>query len=242
MSTTSKLAVVSTVVATIAALISAWVAYKQYQLQAVQTTLASAQVRIQSLQTLPVLTVMRKTVNANKGMSKLEVCGSETELRMVSGFKALWLSEFGRYPLPSTDPSKIQQILVALLYKEEDQGEYGVTWRYNLDSAGNHCVSASEPNWLPILKFVNSNLDAHAGFAYWHKSEAMVIVHQRDGTGTEYLRHYIFSYESPYEAQLVSEVEAAQWISNYESANNKKFQATISNADTNLSYIHGFFH
>lgn len=243
----SKLAVVSTVVATIAALISVWVAYKQFQLQAVQTTmqaeqaaLAKEQTRIQTLQALPVLTVKRKTVNAIKGISMLEVCGSESELRMVSGFKALWLSEFGRYPLPSTDPSKIKKIRVALPYKDED--EDGVTWRSSLASVGNQCVSASEPNWLPILKFVNSNLDAPAGFAYWHKSEAMVVVHQRDGAGTEYLRHYIFFYENPYEAQLVSDAEAVQWKSNYESANSMKHQATISGPTTNLSYIHGFFH
>lgn len=80
----------------IVTIISVWVAYKQFQLQAVQTTMQAEQValskehvRIQALQALPVLTVKRKTVNTNEGTSKLEVCGAESELRMVSGFKAL---------------------------------------------------------------------------------------------------------------------------------------------------------
>ena len=197
---------------------------------------------------MPVLAVMRKNVNYDMGMSKLEVCGTESELRMVSGFKALWLSEFGRYPLPATDPSKIQEIQVAMLYKNEDEelvgdGDGGVTWRTTLDPLpGHRCAAANEPNWLPIQKFVNANLDAPNGSAYWHKSEAMIVVHQRDGVGTEYLRHYIFFYESPEEAQLVSDAEAVQWLSRYESAINMKLQATISGPATNLSHIPGFFH
>lgn len=242
----SKLAVLSTVVATIAALVSAWVAYKQFQLQAVQTsmqaeqaTLAKEQVKTQALQALPVLTVKRKTVDANKGTSELEVCGTESELRMVSGFKALWLSEFGKYPLPATDPSKFQRVRVALLYKDDETD--GVTWRSTPSALGTHCASTSEPNWLPILKFVNANRDAPATFAYWHRSEAMVVVHQRDGSGTEYLRHYVFSHERPDEAQLVSDAEAVYWKSDYESAYNKKIQATISGPNANLSHIHRFF-
>ena len=242
-SVSSKLAVASSVVATIAALISVWVAYKQFQLQAVQTTmqteqaaLAKEQVRIQALQALPVLTIKRKTVNASEGTSKLEVCGTTSELRMVSGFKALWLSEFGRYPLPGADTSKIQRISVAVLNGD------GVKWQSTLSPSGDHCASANEPNWLPILKFVNTNLGAPAGFAYWHRSEAMVVVFQRDGTGTEYSRHYILVHERPDEAQLVPDAEAVQWISNYESAYRRHLQATISGPATNLSYVHGFFH
>lgn len=242
----SKLAVLSTVVATIAALVSAWVAYKQFQLQAVQTsmqaeqaTLAKEQMKTQALQALPVLTVKRKTIDASKGTSKLEVCGAESELRMVSGFNALWLSEFGRYPRPLTDPGKIQRVRVALLYQDDETD--GVTWRSTPSALGTHCASASEPNWLPILKFVNANRDAPATFAYWHRSEAMVVVHQRDGSGTEYLRHYVFSHERPDEAQLVSDAEAVYWKSDYESAYSKKIQATISGPNANLSHIHRFF-
>ncbi|MGI0015241.1 MAG: hypothetical protein ACREBU_17640 [Nitrososphaera sp.] len=238
----SKLAVASTVVATIAALVSAWVAYKQFELQAVQTTmqaeqaaLAKQQVRIQALQALPILTVKRKTVNAKLGRSTLEVCGAESTMRLVSGFKALWLSEFGRYPLPSTDPSKIQRVRVALL------NEDGVTWQSTSVASGDHCASASEPNWLPILNFVSTNRGAPAGFAYWHRSEAMVVVFQKDGTGTEYPRHYIFVHERPDEAQLVSDAEAAQWISDYKSAYRGPFRATISGPAASLNYIHGFF-
>ena len=247
-SAASRIAIGSAFVATIAALISAWLAFKQFQLQTVQTNmqveqteLSKEQAKFQTLQTLPVLSVKRKPLDAQLGATKLEVCGATAEFRMISGFKARWLSEFGRYTVPANDPTKIQQIRVPILYKNESEYEEEVIWRPAPGEKGNDCVSAVEPNWLPILKFVKANSNAPNGYSYWHKTEAMVVVHQRDMTGSEHLRHYVFTHESPNEAQLISNTEAKQWISDYESAIKLKHSITISSANTDIRSILGFF-
>ena len=247
-SAASRIAIGSAFVATIAALISAWLAFKQFQLQTVQTNmqveqseLSKEQAKFQTLQTLPVLSVKRKPLDAQLGATKLEVCGATAEFRMISGFKARWLSEFGRYTVPADDPSKIQQIRVPILYENESEIEEGVIWRSTPGEKGNDCVSAVEPNWLPILKFVKANSNAPNGYSYWHKTEAMVVIHQRDMTGSEHLRHYVFTHESPNEAQLISNTEAKQWISDYESAIKLKHSITISSANTDIRGILDFF-
>lgn len=70
-SAASRIAIGSAFVATVAALISAWLAFKQFQLQTVQTNmqveqteLSKEQVKFQTLQTFPVLSVRRKPLDA----------------------------------------------------------------------------------------------------------------------------------------------------------------------------------
>jgi hypothetical protein len=229
-----RLDIASFILSLLSIVFSVSIGYMQYRLQAKQTELQEQQSRIQTLQSLPILTIKRKTINAENGDTEIEICLTDTEASMISGFKAQWLSEFGKYPLTSYDLKKTKQLQFAVIDAEE------AVWDTKFNNSGKRCATRREPNWKPILNFIRNTRATPDGYSYWHRYDALITVHQRDNTGIEFKRYYQFVHERPFDAQLISEVEAAQWLNEYESSIDNKRQLTILNSDTNLDMLRVF--
>lgn len=239
-------AVWSGALAILSALLSAWVGYRQADLQAEQTRLATEQNELnrqqayaQALQNLPELLVRR----GSSGLSSfLVICGS---IRSISSSNTYWLSEFGRYTVSGNAQSEIPRIRVALVPKDgvfwriedRDSEERDRTYRSDPDS---ECRLAQEPDWGPILNFIQSHGRVGSKFGYFHRYESLIVVEQRDRAGVTYARYYLFTHDRAGDAELLSEREGRDWLKTYETARRVNRQVVLGpNAD--LTVIEGFF-
>jgi len=91
------------------------------------------------------------------------------------------------------------------------------------------------------MKFIHENLSAPKGFAYYYWDETMVIVYQRDSTGTEYKKYYLFTREQPAIGGLVSEQESDKWLSQYRLAEEKMHVLEIEGLATDISAVGTYF-
>lgn len=232
--TTTKAAVVVSVVAAIASIASAWFAYHQAQLQADQTRVAVDQLRLQALQAVPLLVVQRGQTDAKTGRPSIEVCGSREAFLNLSGIRVRWMPEFGRYARPAT-PVSTSSIDVAVVLPEEP------VWVSSLRQGGEQCATVVEPSLFPFQTFIQSNMSAAHGYSYWYRSFAFVTLFSRDPAGQEHLRHYAFTHEGASVGDLVSEGEAAQFNHRYETAISLGRRLTIETPHSDLSSIHTMF-
>ena len=227
--------IVSAVIATIAAVFSAWITKDQLNVQMEQSRVQEAQLKQQSLQALPKLSISRSVINKFDGTSTLKICTLSAASERLADIFAYWLPEIGRYPRPTTRDHEIKTIRVAVVPDESDRHELALL------PSGERCMYIKEPSWIPIARFISANITAPTGFAYWTRSTAILTILLRDDSGAIVPRNYIFTHERSDTAQLLSDEEAYQWRKDYADAVKEGRKLRLTTKQDNADSIASFF-
>lgn len=237
----SLLLIYSSVLATLATVLSAWVAYKQYELQGVQTKLTTEQIEISRLQTksqiaqnLPSFQIERRFDSKGKP-NNLFACGSKEGILASSGFKVRWLARLGRYTMPATSLAAVKVIDVGIKRGDE------VVWHSQLASNTSVCAWTEDISWLPIQRLINKINVPSSKVGYFISIETLITIYPRDASGEVHQKHYLMSSENPEQGELLSESEAAKWINKYLAAIKLGRSTSITNDKTDISAIANFF-
>jgi hypothetical protein len=237
----SPLLIYSSVLATLAALLSLWVAYKQYGLQDVQTRFSAEQTEISRLQAktqvaqnLPLFHIERH-FESKSGRMTLLACSSQDGLLTSSGFKVRWIARLGRYTMPATSSDAIKTIDVKIDRQDE------VVWHTAELTKANSCAWTEDVSWIPLSRLLNKVNVPHARVGYFIWLETLVTVYLRDATGEIHPRHYLLSKGNPALGELLSESEATKWVNEHLTAERLGRFALIANDESDISTVVSFF-
>ena len=230
------------VIATLAAILSVWVAYRQLQLQAEQTAMQVEQARLAkslarqaAIQNLSNLYVRRRVLDFGKGFTRIEVCTKDEPYpSSISAYSVLWRIDAGRL----SDASNRRPF--AIVGTEEGPPE----WVTEPVRDGMRCESALEPNHWPLVRKSTSGMNPEysnmlKGGVFVTQPEVLVTVFELDKSGEEWPRYFLLRAPvlSSAMARQVSEQAATQWSDEYSEAKKAARVLTISGFDDGLASL-----
>ena len=229
------------VIATLAAILSVWVAYGQLQLQAEQTAMQVEQARLAkslarqaAIQNLSTLYVRRRILDFGKGFTRIEVCTKDEPYpSSISGYSVLWRIDVARL----SDASNPRP--VAIVGTEEVP-----EWVTEPVRDGMRCSSALEPNHWPLVRKTTSGMNPEylrmlKGGVFVAQPEVLVTVFELDKSGEEWPRYFLLQTAALASsmARQVSEQAATRWRGEYYKAMKAARVLTISGFDDGLASL-----